>query len=88
MSRHWCGTCQLCVEGQTRVWLPDHHPGIVTGLSVSVLKQKENYLYLSQPSRTHGKLENLVYGTDGEPAIERAFENTSQLKVRIGRVVD
>eukprot|EP00795_Rhopilema_esculentum_P014355 gene14355-5400_t len=42
--------------------------------------QKEDYLYLSQQLRTHGKLENLVSGTDGEPAIERAFEKSFQLK--------
>eukprot|EP00795_Rhopilema_esculentum_P017848 gene17847-9553_t len=65
---------------QTRIWLTDHHPGIVTGLSVSALKQKKDYLYLSQQLRTHGKLENLVSGTDGEPAIERAFEKSFQLK--------
>eukprot|EP00795_Rhopilema_esculentum_P003571 gene3571-9595_t len=65
---------------ETRVWLRDHHPGIVTGLSVSVLKRKEDYLCLSQQLRTHGKLENLISGTDGEPAIERAFEKSFQLK--------
>ena len=43
-------------------------------ISVSVSKLEDDYLYLSQQLRPHGKLEILVYGTDGEPALERAFE--------------
>ena len=53
---------------------PDHHPSLLAGLSISVCKQFEDYLYLSQQLKLHGKLETLVYGTDGETAMENAFE--------------
>ena len=55
---------------------PYIHPGIVVALSISVCKQEEDYLYLSQQLKSHGKLETLIYGTDGEVAIETAFEKT------------
>ena len=55
---------------------PNHHPGIVAALSISVCKQEDDYLYLSQQLKAHGKLETLVYGTDGEVAMENAFEQT------------
>ena len=55
---------------------PLSHPGIVVELSVSVCKQEEDYLYLCQQLKVHGKLETLLYGTDGEVALETAFEKT------------
>ena len=54
------------------------HPGIVVALSISMCKQEDDYLYLSQQLKEKGKLISLVYGTDGEPALENAFEKAFQ----------
>ena len=55
---------------------PTKHPHVVVGLSVSGCKQYEDYAYLSRNLKLEGKIQSLIYGTDGEPAIEKAFEET------------
>ena len=53
---------------------PNIHPGIVAALATSVNKEYEDYRFLSDQLKCSG-IDTLVYGTDGEPALERAFED-------------
>lgn len=56
--------------------LKDHrnkHPHALIGLSITSCKQQD-YLFLARNLKTEGKIDSLIYGTDGEVAIEKAFE--------------
>lgn len=52
------------------------HPAITVGLAITSTKEQDDYTYVAQSIKTHGKIDSLVYGTDGELAMENAFENT------------
>ena len=54
---------------------PRVHPGIVVALSTSGTKGYEDYKFLSERIRQYIGEGSLIYGTDGEPAIEKAFED-------------
>ena len=52
----------------------EKHPGIVSAIAITTTKDTDDYHYLSHHLKKKGKMNSLVYGTDGEPAIEKAFE--------------
>ena len=61
----------------------DRNPAITVGLAVTSGKSEEDYTYLAQSIKTHGKVNALVYGTDGEPALEAAMESTFPITGKI-----
>jgi len=54
----------------------NRHPNVLVGLAVTTTKTADDYHYISHQLKVVGKLQTLVYGTDGEPALENAFETT------------
>ena len=50
------------------------HPTIFLGLMTSVTKKTEDYRYLAT-NLSKAKIATLTYGTDGEEALEKAFED-------------
>ena len=50
------------------------HPTITIALGVSYKKEEEDYAFFSDKLRQHLQTKTLVYGTDGEPAIEKPLE--------------
>ena len=51
------------------------HPTITVGIGVSYRKVEDDYTFFSDKLKTHLKIKTLVYGTDGEPALEKPMEN-------------
>lgn len=51
----------------------DHHPGILLSIMTSATKEESDYEYMATQLSTSG-VKNLIYGTDGEVAMEKAFE--------------
>lgn len=49
------------------------HPTIFAGMSTSTGRQKEDYMYLASQLKSNG-IEKLIYGTDGELALELGLE--------------
>ena len=52
---------------------PQKHPTIFAGMSTSTCRQKDDYLYLATQLKANG-VEKLIYGTDGELALELGLE--------------
>ena len=52
---------------------PTHHPGILLAIMTSVTRDEGDYDYFATQLASSG-VKTLVYGTDGEVAMERAFE--------------
>ena len=59
---------------------PNIHPGIVAALSTAGKNEYADYKFLSERIRQHIGEETLIFGTDGEPAIEKAFEDVFPIK--------
>ena len=53
---------------------PNKHPTTLAAMMTSVTKEREDYEYLAGSLFRKG-IKSLTYGTDGEQAIEQAFEN-------------
>ena len=50
------------------------HPTVTVAIGISYRKQDEDYAFFADKIRIHLKAKTLVYGTDGEPALEKAME--------------
>ena len=50
------------------------NPTILVGLMTSERKEFDDYEYMARQIKTMG-IKNLIYGTDGEPALEAGFES-------------
>ena len=53
---------------------PLSHPGVAVALATSATKEYENYKFLAEKISKFVAGKPIVYGTDGEQAIEKAFE--------------
>ncbi|XP_066926161.1 uncharacterized protein [Clytia hemisphaerica] len=53
---------------------PTKHPTVVAALAITYRKETEDYSFLAEGIRTTTP-NKLIYGTDGEVAIEKAFES-------------
>ena len=51
------------------------HPTVFAGMSTSTGRQKEDHMYIAGQLKANG-IDRLIYGTDGELAIELGFETT------------
>ena len=51
-----------------------NNPTVFGGFMTSVRKRREDYKYLAGQLKKYCKLDALIYGTDGEPALEQGFE--------------
>ena len=53
---------------------PLSHPGVVVALATSATREYEDYKFLAEKISKFVAGKPIVYGTDGELAIEKAFE--------------
>ena len=52
----------------------NRHPGILVAVAITVCREREDYMYVSQQLKQKASLNTLVYGTAGEIAMEQGFE--------------
>jgi hypothetical protein len=54
---------------------PLKHPSVFVGMTTSSGKDVEEYQFLASALKRCGKVKSLIYGTDGEVALERGMED-------------
>ena len=54
---------------------PEKQPSILVGMATSSGKEVDDYQFLAASLKKIGKIQTLVYGTDGELALEKGFED-------------
>ena len=65
---------------------PNKHPTLLAALITSTSRKTDDYQYLATQLKKKTKLKSLIYGTDGELALEKgmkdSFEENSSIKLR------
>ena len=52
----------------------ERNPAITVGVAITSKKDENDYAYIASSLRRQSKADVIVYGTDGEVAMEKSFE--------------